>query len=426
MKTEAAGWRVGRVSFPPLVWIVLGGTLLTRTAFFMVWPFMAVILARDFSLRPSRIGSILGSAFIASALLGFYSGNLSDRFGRRPVMMAGCAGAVMAYATLALAHTVAAYGAGALLAGVSMTILELPGKAVIADYIDDPRKRELAFHARYFLINVGAAIGPLAGILFGLSARQTTFWMTVAAYGLFAVVIMVAFRWTPEHAHRHDRRHVSLRAVVALLRVDHQFLLLLLAMLLVMTAYAQQGTTLIQYIAVKGGSLAVRLVTALLMTNAITIVLFQFPLLHALRAYELNVRTFIGLALFAVAFVWYALIPVNGLVTWIAATWVLSVGEAILFPTLQLQVDRLAPDGLKGSYFGAAGLAGLGFGLGPLAGGFLLEFIGGPATFVVMAATVGVAALCCGFASRHATAVSVAPLMADEAARGEASGATES
>src|SRR4030081_1313122 len=77
---------------PPLVQILLAGTLLTRTAFFMVWPFLAVILLRDFHLSPSQIGSILAGASVAGNLIGFYFGNLSDRFGRRNIMIAGCLG----------------------------------------------------------------------------------------------------------------------------------------------------------------------------------------------------------------------------------------------------------------------------------------------------------------------------------------------
>ena len=31
-------------AFPTIVWVLLAGTLLTRTAFFIVWPFVAIIL----------------------------------------------------------------------------------------------------------------------------------------------------------------------------------------------------------------------------------------------------------------------------------------------------------------------------------------------------------------------------------------------
>jgi MFS family permease len=82
-------------------------------------------------------------------------------------------------------------------------------------------------------------------------------------------------------------------------------------------------------------------------------------------------------------------------------TWVLSVGEVILFPTLQLQVDRMAPPYMKGSYFGAAGLSGLGFGLGPFAGGFMLQHLGGPITFGLTACCSVLAGVCCRAASRR-------------------------
>jgi len=105
-------------------------------------------------------------------------------------------------------------------------------------------------------------------------------------------------------------------------------------------------------------------------------------------------RTYGGLILFGAAFLVYAAIPVDAFLPWIIASWVLSVGEAILFPTLQLQVDRMAHSHLRGSYFGAAALGGLGFGVGPILGGWLLGRFGGHVTFVVTSISVVLAALC--------------------------------
>lgn len=398
---KGPGWNI----FPPLVWIVLAGTLLTRTAFFMVWPFLAVILEREFRLSPSQIGSVLGSAFFATAVFGFYSGNLSDRFGRRPIMIAGCASGVAAYVVLATAGSVAAYAVGALLTGLSRAVIESPGKALIVDYIDDLKMRDLAFHARYFLINVGGAVGPLLGLVFGLAARQPSFWITAGANALFGLVILLAFRWTPERERASNHDGTSLLGAIRTLRADRQFLLLLLAMFLSMFAYAQQESTLIQYVSVEGGSIAITLVGALMITNGVTIVVFQFPMLKLMGRYGLYTRVYTGVALFTAAFIGYALLPVAGLIPWIATTWLLSVGEAILFPTLQIQVDRMAPVGLKGSYFGAAGLSALGFGVGPFIGGFTLEHLGGPATFWLTALSTVLCGVCYWLASRHAPAV---------------------
>lgn len=387
--------------FPPIVWTMLLGTFVVRAAFFMVWPFLAIILERRFHLSPSEIGGVLGTAFLSSALVGFYSGNLSDRFGRQPVMLVGCAGAAAAYALLAVAASVTAYTVAAFLAGFSRAVIEPPSKAVIADYIDQQRTRDLAFHARYFLINLGGAVGPLIGLAFGLSAMQTAFWVTAVAYLAFGGAVALAFRHAPEAAHVRGRNATTMVDTVRILRTDRPFLLLLLAMVFTMFAYAQQESTLFQYVTLQGGDLAVSLVTALVVTNAVTVVIFQFPLLRALAGLNPYVRTYIGLALFSGAFAGYAFLQADSLLPWVVVTWVLSVGEVILFPTLQLQVDRMAPPHMKGSYFGAAGLSGVGFGLGPFVGGFMLQHAGGPITFWATACCSVIAGMCCRLASNR-------------------------
>ena len=113
-------------------------------------------------------------------------------------------------------------------------------------------------------------------------------------------------------------------------------------------------------------------VTLSTLENGLTIIVFQFPLLKLLRHYDLTVRTQAGVALFVVGFLAFSMLPVGSYAGWIAATFVLSMGEALLFPTLNLQADRMAPDHLKGSYFGAIALSNLGFAAGPLLGGVML------------------------------------------------------
>jgi MFS family permease len=381
-------------AFPVLVWVLLAGVFLTRTAFFMVWPFLAVTLDRQFQLPPARIGAILAASAVAGALAGFYAGHLSDRFGRRNVMMAGCLGTIAAYAMLATAGSVALYTMGAFLVGLCRTIIETPASALIADATPDRRLRELAFHARYFLLNVGAAIGPLLVFRAGLAAEPSTFWITAAAYGLFILAIGVAFRWTPPPRPPADGApNLRLAEAIFLLRADQRFLFLLLANFLSYMAYAQQESTLIQYLNREGGGAVLGLLTALITTNALTIVIFQFPLLRMLRRFDHTTRILCGLVLFIGGFVSYAMLPVENFTGWILGTFILSLGEAILFPTLSLEIDRLAPPHLKGTYFGAAALGSLGFAAGPLIGGILLQYAGGPATFLLTAAITAAAGL---------------------------------
>ena len=60
---------------------------------------------------------------------------------------------------------------------------------------------------------------------------------------------------------------------------------------------------------------------------------------------------------------------------------VLSLGEAILFPTMNIQIARLAPAHLRGSYFGATSFYSFGYALAPLVGGFMVEYYSGEMLF---------------------------------------------
>ena len=60
--------------FTPLVWIVILGTFMVRTTFFMVWPFLSILLYRDYGLSATLIGLILGATAALSTLVSFYGG----------------------------------------------------------------------------------------------------------------------------------------------------------------------------------------------------------------------------------------------------------------------------------------------------------------------------------------------------------------
>jgi MFS family permease len=106
--------------------------------------------------------------------------------------------------------------------------------------------------------------------------------------------------------------------------------------------------------------------------------------LRLLEARSIELRLTIGLSLMFVAQVGFAFAGVAHTTLLALATIVLSLGELIVFPTFSVKIDRLTPDDLRGSYFGAGNLYSLGSAVAPLLGGALLQYLGGPGLFAVL------------------------------------------
>jgi MFS family permease len=84
---------------------------------------------------------------------------------------------------------------------------------------------------------------------------------------------------------------------------------------------------------------------------------------------------------------------------------VATVGEVFVFGPSSAFLDQLAPDHLRGTYFGAANFKRLGASLGPVIGGFLLDTGGGMLLFLTMT----LVALASAGLQRHGESISRLP-----------------
>lgn len=389
--------------FPPLVWIVVFGTFLIRTGFYMVWPFISILLYREHGMSAGNIGLLLAGTALVSTVVGFYGGWLSDKFGRRLILLLGCLISLLCYALIGISHHLLPLGLAVVGSGLSSGMIDAPGKALLADSLESPKARELALHLRYFLLNLGAALGPLLGVTLGISARQQTFLLLAGCYGVLGLAFVWGF-----HTLNHKtggtvpkRSGTGLRDVFAVLRRDPGFMLLILANLLMTSVYAQFNSPLVQYLDRAGTPDVAKLIALLITLNAVTVVTLQFPLLWLLRNWPIRRRLQLGITLFMGAQLLFAGGDTGSWHSWIMATILLSSGEVLLFPLLNVLIDQMAPPHLKGSYFGAGALAGLGTAGGTWIGGLFISGLGGPALYLLMACICLLIALLYGWSARY-------------------------
>jgi MFS family permease len=377
--------------FPVSIWVILFGTLLFGLSYFMTWPFLAIVLKRDFDMTATQIGAVLSIAAFIGAGASLVSGNLSDRFGRKAIILCANVTIAIAFAIMASATTALWIIIGAVMVVATRHIVDPPTRALLADLTTDKKTRELAFHMNYFMVNVGATTGPFIALFLGITARQSTFWVTAVVIASYTVALLFALWKVPNKHENSEQTHW--KEVVRVLKADRVFMWLMIGSILVAYTYAQQDSSVVQYLShYLDFEKAAFIFSFVVAGNSATVVLAQFPLLALMKNWSYDARIKFGVIGFLLGFMVYAVIPVEWLLGWILGTILLSLGEAVLFPTLNLRTDQIAPDHLKGTYFGASNLYALGYGLGPLMGGILIGANTGHLLWFV-AATVCVVAL---------------------------------
>ncbi|WP_417584174.1 MFS transporter [Pelagibacterium sp.] len=359
------------------IWLVILATFAGRFALFMIWPFLAILLYRKFGLNEFEVGLFLALSTAAGVVFGFYVGYLSDTIGRRKIMTAGLALSIVALIILGTADSLIMLFIGTLLQAFAGPMVEDPGRALMTDMVDDRNVKDMALHVRYFALNVGAALGPILGAAAGLTGQQTTFLLVAAIYAVYLSAAAIVFNIERPLKGSAMGRKFKFVDVLNVLRRDNAFVLFVIAGLLASIAYGQIDAGLVQYLQQEQVADIATLYAFLIGTNATTIVIFQFPLLKLTSKTSPFMRAMIGVALFAAGFLGFAFAPVDPPYALLVAMVILSLGEAIFFPTMSIIIDRIAVPEMKGSYFGAFSFSVFGFALAPLIGGTALYLFGG-------------------------------------------------
>lgn len=170
---------------------------------------------------PSLIGELTGGTVADAAVIGGYLvfayslmqflfgpalGNLSDRFGRRPIILISLAGLTIDYTIMGLAPAVVFLFVGHTIAGISGASVAT-ATAYIAD-ITPREKRAQRFGLIGAAFGLGFIIGPVLGGLLGQIGPRAPFY---AAAALAAANLAFGFFVLPESLGRDKRRKFNIR-----------------------------------------------------------------------------------------------------------------------------------------------------------------------------------------------------------------------
>ncbi|WP_227317125.1 MFS transporter [Cedecea davisae] len=364
-------------TFPSTVIALLFFTLVIRFSYFMAWPFMTVIMTRNYHLSPVSVGIAMTSSALLAVGLGMYGGQLSDKLGRRGILSLGCALSFVGYALLGLAGGMTLFIIGLMIVGVCFAWVEPPIRALMSDLLGDRRRRALALQIRYYLVNVAAVTGPLVGIAFGLTSQKSTFVITAVSY---LPLLVYTLLYIPAGKLINDKTQatptIRLRDIMLIIARDKLFVAALMCSILCAVVFVHYESVVPLYLLTLDAEAAVKLITLILVSNACTVLIAQLFLVRFLARVSLPNRILLGGAIFALSQLLFWSVRAPDALLWVGVTIVFSIGEAILMPNLNILLDQLAPDEHRGAYLGASTLSTLGIALGPLIGGVMLTLTG--------------------------------------------------
>lgn len=356
--------------FKPGIWLITTVGFLNAAGFAISLPFLSLYLYQERGISMSLVGVIILVSGLCASATQLLGGALSDRFGRRPMLLGSIASSIVLYLGMAVLIGVNApvLAIAAIYAGVRSVLMMMRPTvyAMVADLSPKDRLTEA-----YGLLRVGQNVGWAAGPAVGgyLVAFVPYAWLfgfagltIVIGFCLVFFFLHESFRGTPAHAY--------VLSVISVAK-DSRFLGFTVLALLVFVVMSQMATTLSVFTVDRAG-FSTSQYGLLLTLNGLLVVVFQYPLARVTGKIAKCLALSLGSLLYGLGYLSMGWVGGFGLA--MGAMVVVSAGEMTFSPTSQAVVGELAPSRLRGHYMGFFGLSeNLGMSVGPLLGGVLLD-----------------------------------------------------
>ncbi|MBO1581020.1 MFS transporter [Bacillus sp. XF8] len=371
----------------PLGMSIIIGTLFARFATSMSIPFLAIYLTTVKNISAGMTGAIIGTSALVGVFASFIGGNLSDRFGRKTIMIWSIILWTFVFIGFSVADHVLSFFLLNALNGFCRSFFEPASRALLSD-LTKPEYRLLAYNLRYGAINVGVAIGPLVGLQIGSAKSTTPFLIAAGVYVLYTIVLALQFKKYPLGEKTINlEKPVTMASAIRILRKDTVFLVALVGIILSNSGFSQFTTTVSQYFAnsyvFQNG---VTLFSYMLTLNAIIVVVIQYPVIQICKKYTPLVSIMVGTLFVSGGLLGFG--TGESISSMVLCTIIFTVGEVLMFSMTDVFIDDISVSHLKGTYFGAMGFSGIGAVIGPWFGGLLLDYYGyqnGFAVFSILA-----------------------------------------
>lgn len=340
--------------YPSSVRLLLATTFTLTVARALTLPYLVVYLADNFQLPVGQIGLLIGGALIVASLLSLYGGHLVDTLRNHTLVSASTLVFALAFLVAIASRSVWLFFTCLVLINLALAVVDIAAKAGFCALLPVEQRAEV-FAIKYTLSNVGYAVGPLLGV----AMLELDDHLPFIASALTGLGMCLAYWRLGDHglqASAQEQPSAGFSQVALGLARDRRLVCFTLGGVLSAVVFGQFTAYLSQYLVVtSSASEAARLVGYLVTTNAVTVIALQYLIGRRIGRQQLMPWLLAGMALFIAGLLGFAM--AGSVVAWCLAMLVFTLGEIIVIPAEYMFIDLIAPEHLRGVYYGAQNLS---------------------------------------------------------------------
>jgi MFS family permease len=359
--------------YPRLFWIIVLTLFIDSLGSTLLFPFFALYITQKFGVGMTQAGILLGMSSLFGLLGSILGGALTDRFGRRKLILFGLVFSALSSLLFGLAWDIRMMYGLVVLVGLLSRIAAPAQDAMMADILPESKRQE-GFGITRVVYNFAWIFGTAVG---GLIAARSFMMLFVLDAVLSLIVAAILFRYLPETkpAPKTETKHEeSLLTTAKGYRVvlrDLGYIVFTLAGMLVLIVYQQEYSSLAVYLK-DVHNISPKIYGSMLSVAGLEVVLLQFWVTRQTRKYPPFLIMVLGSLFFMAGFAMIGFVQQTA--GFLLAVVIITMGEMIMFPTNKALAVNFAPAEMRGRYMAVYDLGWtIPATLGPAAAGIILD-----------------------------------------------------
>jgi MFS family permease len=165
--------------YPRNFWILIGSLFIDRLGGALIFPFFSLYITEKFGVGMTEVGTLFAFYAVSSFIGSIIGGALTDRFGRRALMIFGLISSAATALIMGLSRDFQTFFIFSVIVGAFADMGHPAGQAMLTDILPEPKRIEV-FGILRVVANLAATIGPATGEL-------------IASKSFFALFLVLRF-----------------------------------------------------------------------------------------------------------------------------------------------------------------------------------------------------------------------------------------